>query len=105
MRQENLNSCKQEPGMFIPIVNFSKCEGKADCLPVCPERVFEIRRISDTDYQSLGLLAQIKQRIHGMQVAYTPNANACRACGLCVTACPEKAITLKRKTEKAITGI
>jgi ferredoxin len=42
------------------------------------------------------LLNKLKLRVHGMQVAYTPNADACRACGLCVTACPEQAITLAR---------
>jgi 4Fe-4S ferredoxin len=26
--------------------------------------------------------------------AYTPNAEACRACGLCVVSCPEHAISL-----------
>lgn len=88
--------CKQEAGVIIPVVNFSKCEGKADCVPVCPENVFEVRRIDDKDYKQLGLLAQLKLRVHGMKVAYTPRADACRACGLCVTVCPEKAITLRR---------
>ncbi|MFZ6657173.1 4Fe-4S binding protein [Undibacterium sp. TJN19] len=88
------SACKQDPGLFIPIVNFGKCEGKGDCLDVFPENVFEIRRIDTPAYKALGLLAQIKLRLHGMQVAYTPNTDACRACGLCVTACPEKAISL-----------
>jgi 4Fe-4S ferredoxin len=44
----------------------------------------------------LGPLQKLKLRVHGMKVAYTPNADACRACGLCVTACPERAITLAR---------
>ncbi|MFZ6876006.1 4Fe-4S dicluster domain-containing protein [Undibacterium sp. Di27W] len=93
-------SCKQEAGIIVPIVNLSKCEGKADCVPVCPEHVFEVRRIADTDYQQLAWLAKLKQRVHGMQVAYTPNADACRACGLCVSACPEKAISLERSAQK-----
>jgi len=42
------------------------------------------------------VLNKLKLRVHGMHVAYTPNADACRACGLCVTACPERAITLVR---------
>jgi 4Fe-4S ferredoxin len=44
----------------------------------------------------LGLLHRFKQRVHGMQVAYTPNEDACRSCALCVAACPEGAITLSR---------
>ncbi len=89
-------NCKQPPGVIAPIVNLKRCEGKGDCLDVCPENVFEIRRIDDADYQALGLLNRFKIRVHGMQVAYTPNADACRACGLCVSACPEHAITLAR---------
>ena len=53
--------------------------------------------IDTADFKSLNLLQKFRLRVHGMQVAYTPNADACRACGLCVTACPEKAITLGRK--------
>jgi 4Fe-4S ferredoxin len=76
--------------------DLERCEGKADCVRVCPENVFEIRRIADVDYRQLGLLHRFKQRVHGMQVAYTPNEDACRSCALCVAACPEGAITLSR---------
>lgn len=90
------STCKQEPGAFAPVVNLKRCEGKGDCVRVCPEHVFEVRRIDAADYQPLGLLNKLKLRVHGLQVAYTPNADACRACGLCVGACPEHAITLAR---------
>jgi 4Fe-4S ferredoxin len=88
--------CKQAPGIFAPQVDLGRCEGKADCVRVCPEDVFEVRRIAEPDYQSLSLLHKFKVRVHGMQVAYVPNVDACRACGLCVGACPESAITLRR---------
>jgi 4Fe-4S ferredoxin len=88
------DSCKQEPGTIKPVVDWKRCEGKADCVRVCPESVFEIRRIAGSDYAQLNLLHRFKQRVHGMRVAYTPNVDACRACGLCVQACPEHAITL-----------
>jgi 4Fe-4S ferredoxin len=90
------SACKQAPGVIAPVVNFNRCEGKADCAVVCPESVFDIRRIDTADYQRLAPLSRFKLRVHGMKVAYTPNADACRACGLCVSACPERAITLAR---------
>jgi NAD-dependent dihydropyrimidine dehydrogenase PreA subunit len=89
-------NCRQEPGTFVPLVNLKRCEGKGDCVEVCPEQVFEVRRIDDHDFQSLNALHKFKLRVHGMKVAYAPNAEACRACGLCVSACPEHAITLAR---------
>jgi 4Fe-4S ferredoxin len=91
-----MSECKQDAGAFVPVVNRAKCEGKKDCLEVCPYDVFEVRTIDDADFAQLGFLAKLKSRAHGKQTAYTPNANACRACGLCVDACPEKAITLRR---------
>jgi NAD-dependent dihydropyrimidine dehydrogenase PreA subunit len=88
--------CKAEPGVFHPVVDRALCEGKKDCVRVCPYDVFEVRRIEDEDFAQLGFFARLKSRAHGRLTAYTPHADACRACGLCVEACPEKAIKLER---------
>jgi len=85
---------KAEPGVFIPIVNRARCEGKMDCVEVCPHEVFEVTRIKDEDYRALPWLARMKVAAHGRKTAYTPNAEKCTACDLCVVACPEKAIEL-----------
>ncbi len=89
-------ACAQEPGYIAPFVDFKRCEGKGECVRVCPENVFQLRRIEAADDESMPLLNRFKLRLHGMNVAYTPNSEACRSCGLCVSACPEKAITLHR---------
>lgn len=64
-------------------MSFNRCEGKLDCVVVCPQDVFEVRRIDDDDFAALGLIAKVRVAAHGRQVAYTPNADQCRACGLC----------------------
>jgi 4Fe-4S ferredoxin len=99
---ERMDSCKQAPGMIGPVVSLKRCEGKGDCVRVCPENVFEVRRIEQDDYRTLNALHKLKLRVHGMQVAYTPNVDACRSCGLCVSACPEHAITLERRGTEPI---
>lgn len=81
-------------GPVTPVVDRNRCEGKNDCVRVCPEDVFEVRTIDDADFAALSFLGKLKSRAHGKKTAYTPNAEACQACGLCVTACPERAIRL-----------
>ena len=97
MKTSATENCKQEPGVIVPVINLKRCEGKSDCVVVCPENVFEVRKIDHADYEELNLLHKLKLRVHGMKVAYAINADACKSCGLCVSACPEKAITLVKK--------
>ena len=42
----------------------------------------------------MSLIGKLKARVHGNRQAFVVHAEACHACGLCVTACPEKAIKL-----------
>ncbi len=88
--------CAAPKGAYLPVVDHARCEGKRDCVEVCPNDVFEVRHIERSDYTSQGLLGRLKVRAHGMVTAYTPNAVECRACGLCVVSCPEGAISLTR---------
>jgi NAD-dependent dihydropyrimidine dehydrogenase PreA subunit len=90
------SDCRAAAGEFAPVVDRARCEGKADCVAVCPFHVFEVRRIEDADFAQLGVFARIKSIAHGRKTAYAPAASACQACGKCVAACPEKAIKLAR---------
>src|SRR5688500_4783260 len=85
----------REPGKWIPQIDRSRCEAKADCVRVCPYDVFEVRAIDPADKAKLGPLGKLKLWVHGGRQAYAVKADDCHACGLCVKACPEKAISLR----------
>lgn len=86
--------CAAPPGRWVPTVDREKCEGKEECVAVCPYSVFELGRLTEEEYQSLGYVGRLKARHHDRRTARTPRAEACRACGLCVIACPEDAVRL-----------
>jgi ferredoxin len=86
--------CRAERASYFPVVDRGRCEGKSDCVDVCPFGVFQVRLIDDSDFQALSFFGKLKSRAHGKKTAYTPGASACQACGLCVVSCPEDAILL-----------
>jgi 4Fe-4S ferredoxin len=94
-----------EAGAYRPVVNRNACEGKRDCVEVCPYDVFEVRQIDDEDFSNLSFLGKLKSRAHGRLTAYTSHADLCQACGLCVVACPEKAITLVSNKDLSGKGV
>jgi NAD-dependent dihydropyrimidine dehydrogenase PreA subunit len=89
------DACKGEPGRTVPVVDRNRCEAKADCVRVCPYDVFEVRQLDAADRAMLSLRGRIKAWAHRGLQAYAARANACHACGECVVACPEGAITLR----------
>jgi NAD-dependent dihydropyrimidine dehydrogenase PreA subunit len=93
--------CRAPAGSYVPLVDRGTCEGKRDCVDVCPYNVFEVRRIDDADFKQLSILGKLKSVAHKRQTAYTPGAQDCRACGLCVVACPEGALRLARVPRSA----
>ena len=89
-----LGQCGSVAGAVKPQIDLHRCEGKADCVRVCPYGVFSIQQLTADDRQTLSLRGRIKAFFHGGKQAYTPKADQCHACGLCVSACPEGAIRL-----------
>jgi NAD-dependent dihydropyrimidine dehydrogenase PreA subunit len=93
---EKSSDCKQLAGVLSPVIDRNRCEGKGDCTQVCPEAVFAIGPLPVELRSGLSVRGRLKGFAHRWQQALLVNADACKACGLCVTACPESAITLAR---------
>jgi NAD-dependent dihydropyrimidine dehydrogenase PreA subunit len=87
-------TCAPEAGRVEPHIDRSRCEAKSDCVRVCPYNVFEVRKLVPAERQALSFFSKLKLFAHGGQQAFAVRAVDCHACGLCVKACPENAITL-----------
>lgn len=94
MPERGRESCKDTPQPVAPIVDRNRCEAKAACVRVCPYGVFELRALGDDDKAAMSLVIRLKALFHGNRQAFVVRPEACHACGLCVTACPEQAIRL-----------
>ncbi len=77
-----------------PVIDRNRCEGKADCVRVCPFEVFRIAVLSKEQRSALTWRGRLKVWAHGGRQSLVVNAEGCHACRLCVAACPEGAITL-----------
>lgn len=88
------DNCKEESGKLVPLIDLNKCEGKTPCMPICPYNVLEIKEISQEQYKTLSFFGKLKTFVHGKKKAFVVQPDACHACGLCVSACPERAIKL-----------
>lgn len=88
--------CDDEAGRLAPVIDRNRCEGKEDCVRVCPYDVFEMGVLTSGEFRALGLIGKLKAFGHRYRQAYTVNAASCHACGYCVEACPEKAIKLAK---------
>lgn len=91
-----IDNCKEEAGKLKPVVDFNKCEAKGPCIEICPYDIFEMQKISDEEFSKLSFIGKLKTRVHGREKAIVINPELCHSCGLCVTACPKKAIKLTR---------
>lgn len=89
------NNCDETGGKLMPVVDFNSCGAKEDCVAVCPYDLFEMKPITLEDKANLNIKGKIKTFFFKNK-AYVTQPELCRACGLCVPACPEKAIKLMK---------
>ncbi len=52
--------CREPSGQVAPFVDRNRCEGKADCVRVCPYGVFQIRKLTPEDRSSLSTIASTR---------------------------------------------
>jgi 4Fe-4S ferredoxin len=87
---------KRPAGTLRPVVDRNRCEGKGPCVTVCPVDVFEMGALPKSIRTGLSWRGKLKGFAHGWKQVLVVQPEACRACGLCVTACPESAIKLEK---------
>lgn len=89
-----LNSTPQ-PARVLPVIDRNRCEGKGECILVCPYNVFEMGTLDAQQKKSLSWRGRIKLFAHGNIQAFVLAPQDCHACGECVKGCPEAAISLQ----------
>jgi 4Fe-4S ferredoxin len=75
----------------IAVIDHRRCEAKRDCMRVCHNEVFELRRTDPDDFARLGGLGKLKSIAHRCMTASVARPDQCNECGLCLPACPEQA--------------
>lgn len=90
----NKEDCTGQPGKVAPVVDRNRCEGKEDCLRVCPADVFEIRTLTQAERATLSWLGWFKALAHKNRQAFVARPADCHVCQLCIAACPENALKL-----------
>lgn len=56
--------CTAPAGYWGPVIDRSRCEGKSDCVAVCPYDVFEIRAIEDHECRVMPTGIRLKLWFH-----------------------------------------
>ena len=80
-------------GTAAPVIDRDRCVGDAGCVAVCPHQVLALRPVAAQDCHGLPASTRFLLSLSsGLQAAVIA-PERCRACGLCLAACSQQAIT------------
>ena len=77
-----------------PVVDHGRCEAKRDACGSAPTTCSRCGAWTSTTSRPWACWASSVRTAHRRMTAYPVRADQCDECGLCVTVCPEEAITL-----------
>ncbi len=61
----------------MPVVDRARCEGKGDCVEVCPYDVFEVGLIAVEEFRAMPFFVRLKLRVHGKRTVSMPKIDSC----------------------------
>jgi ferredoxin len=64
LESSDSSACAGTAGKVAPVINRNRCEGKADCVAVCPYTVFQVRQFQWEEMGALSLRGQLKAWAH-----------------------------------------
>jgi 4Fe-4S ferredoxin len=97
---------EQPPGVFVPIIDRSRCEGGyhqecailgSPCVAACPYRVLEILPLSAEDKRRMSMHDRLRAWVHRNRQAYVVKESECTACARCVEVCPARGVIKLRR--------
>lgn len=86
-----------EIGTTAPVIDRERCVGDAACIAVCPHQVLALRPVAAQDCDGLPASTRFLLSLsQGLQAAVAA-PERCRACGLCLAVCSQRAIALRAR--------
>jgi NAD-dependent dihydropyrimidine dehydrogenase PreA subunit len=82
--------CRPEAGKVFPVIDRNRCDGKQDCVAVCPFDVFAMQRITAFDIVAMPVQPRKAHKLIGKWQAFTASSPALKMRSGSFEASPKK---------------